>query len=226
MPSRSRRSCAIARAVATSSLLLLAACASVGPAHERPSEPGLGGARAVEGRLSVRYKDLASGKEDALTGRFEWMQRGTARDDDVELTLLDPLGQTVALIRSDPDHASITFRDGRKVEGATPEALTQDTLGWTVPLRGLASWLDGRAASGSAAVSLDDGRLRQDNWTIRFVRDDETSKPRAQSGAQSIAQSTAQSTAQSKLPKRIDLFYPGPPAEIEMRLVIDRRSGA
>ena len=195
---RSRR----LRAIAGSSLLVLAACAAIPANNERANERSSAGARSVEGRLSVRYKDLASGKEDALSGRFEW----TGRGDDVELILLDPLGQTVALIRSDPDHSSITFRDGRKVEGATPEALTQDTLGWTVPLRGLGSWLDGRAASGSAAVTLDDGRLRQDNWTIRFVREGESSK--------------------SPLPKRIDLFYPGPPAEIEMRLVIDRRNGA
>lgn len=147
--------------------------------------------------MSVRYKDLASGKEDALSGRFEWSQSG----DEIELLLLDPLGQTVALIRSDPRRSSITFRDGRKVEGETPEALTQDTLGWTVPLRGLGSWLAGRPDPGSPAVALDGDGFRQTDWTVRFVRD-------------------------SSLPKRIDLGYPGPPAEIEMRLIIDQRSDA
>ena len=159
--------------------------------------------------MSVRYKDLSRDKEDALSGRFEWTQSG----DNVELSLLDPLGQTVALIRSDPSHSSITFRDGRRVEGATPEALTQDTLGWTVPLRGLGSWLDGRPAAGSPAVTLADGGLRQDNWTIRFVRDDDKNNALGNS-------------ANNSPPRRIDLRYPGPPAEIEMRLVIDQRSGA
>ena len=157
--------------------------------------------RTIEGRMSVRYKDLESQKEDALSGRFVW----TASGDDLELSLLDPLGQTVALIRSGASGASITFRDGRRVDGATPEALTQRTLGWNVPLRGLRSWLDGKPDGGSAVTKLDDGRIRQDHWTIRF-QPDET----APAGSP---------------PKRIDLVYPGPPAEIEMRLVVDQRSG-
>ncbi len=195
------------RAFATSLLFFLAGCATLPSANESR----LAGARSIEGRLSVRYKDLAGGKEDALSGRFEWTQRG----DEIELSLLDPLGQTVALIRSAPGRSSVAFRDGRKVEGATPEALTQDTLGWTVPLSGLGSWLDGRAAAGSSAVMLADGGLRQDNWTIRFVRDEDTSKS---------ASDAATNTATGAPPRRIDLHYPGPPAEIEMRLVIDQRS--
>ena len=199
------------RACAISLVVFLAGCASI------PSiaDPPLAGARTFEGRISVRYKDLVSGKEDALSGRFVWTQylstnalHETQTGDDIELTLLDPLGQTVALILSDAHHSSITFRDGRKVEGATPEALTQDTLGWTVPLSGLASWLEGQPAAHRPFDKLDDGRLRQDNWTIRFVRDDD------------------KGNATGRLPpKRIDLSYPGPPAEIEMRLAIDQRSG-
>jgi outer membrane lipoprotein LolB len=156
--------------------------------------------RTIEGRMSVRYHDLATGKDDASSGRFVWTRDGDA----LELSLLDPLGQTVALIRSDARRSSIVFRDGRRVEGATPEALTEQTLGWTVPLRGLGDWLDGRTASDRPATLLDDGRVRQDGWTLRFQRDE---------GAAADAP-----------PKRIDLVYPGPPAEIEMRLVVDQRS--
>ena len=218
---RSRRG----RAIATSLMFSLAGCASLPSIKEAPNERTAAGARSIEGRLSVRYRDLARDKEDALSGRFEWTQRG----DDVELSLLDPLGQTVALIRSGPSHSSITFRDGRKVEGATPEALTQDTLGWTVPLRGLESWLDGRPAAGSSAETLGDGRLRQDNWTIRFVRENDMGNVAGNSAVTSpiiAADTSTSASAYASLPKRIDLYYPGPPAEIEMRLVIDRRSGA
>ncbi len=192
------------RAIATSSLLFLAGCAAL-PSSDGPR---IAGAHSIEGRMSVRYKDLASDKEDALSGRFEWSQSG----DGIELALLDPLGQTVALIRSDRHRSSIAFRDGRKVEGATPEALTQDTLGWTVPLQGLGSWLDGRPAPDSPAVALDGDGFRQSNWTIRFVRN--------------VADPAADPSAPASLPTRIDLHYPGPPAEIEMRLVIDQRSDA
>ena len=187
-----------ARRAAVFLLMFVAACTTVPPgAFDRVVE-----GRTIEGRLSVRYRDLGTQKEDALSGRFVW----TASGDDLELSLLDPLGQTVALIRSGATGSSITFRDGRRVDGATPEALTQRTLGWTVPLRGLRAWLDGKTDAGSAFTRLDDGRVRQDEWTIRFVPDDDG----APAGAP---------------PKRIDLAYPGPPAEIEMRLVVDQRSG-
>jgi outer membrane lipoprotein LolB len=176
--------------------VLCAACATAG------LERSMHGGDTVAGRISVRYKDLATHKDDTSTGGFVWTQSGDA----VELSLLDPLGQTVALIRSDANRSTIAFRDGRKVEGATPESLTQQTLGWTVPLRGLRYWLAGRADPGSTPAVLEDGRIRQDRWTIRFLRED---------GAPADA-----------LPKRVDLVYPGPPAEIELRLVVDQRSSS
>lgn len=192
------RSSAAARFVAgllsIAVMLFAASCATVPPgALDRLQ------GRTVEGRLSVRYTNLESAKEESVAGRFVW----TANRDDIELSLLDPLGQTVALIRSSAARSTITFRDGRRVDGATPEELTRETLGWTVPLRGLGAWLDGHADPASPSTTLDDGRLRQDAWTIRFQADD--------------------TAAAGAPPRRIDLAYPGPPVAIEMRLVVDRR---
>lgn len=165
--------------------------------------------RVIEGRISVRYKNLDRDREESLSGRFDWSERGAA----IELALLDPLGQTVALIRSSPAGSSIRFRDGRVVEGATPEALTQETLGWTVPMRGLAAWLEGHPAATSSSAPVEgysiNERFRQDGWTISFA-------PPVDRGAQGA----------TRKPRRIDLSYAGPPAEIEMRLVVDRRSGS
>ena len=184
-------------AAAVLATFLLISCTTLPRGALAPTVDG----RTVEGRLSVRYKDLATSKEDALSGRFVW----TADATDIDLSLLDPLGQTVALIRSGTERSTVTFRDGRRVDGATPEALTRRALGWTVPLTGLRYWLDGRPDPHSPVTTGDDGRLRQDGWTIRFVAADDA--------------------APDAPPKRIDLAYPGPPVEIEMRLVVDRRSG-
>lgn len=185
-----------ARAIVATIASLAAGCSTLPPGALDRTIRGA----TIEGRMSVHYTDLASGKGDASSGKFVWTTDG----DMLELSLLDPLGQTVALIRSDPRRSSIVFRDGRKVDGATPEALTEETLGWTLPLSGLRDWLDGRPGPTSPVTRLDDGRIRQDGWTIRFVRED---------GAPPDA-----------LPKRIDLAYPGPPAAIELRLVVDQRS--
>ena len=172
---------------------VMAGCALLQPAALDRSMDG----RTIEGRLSVRYKTLATDKEESLSGRFVWTSSG----EDLELSLLDPLGQTVALIRSGATRSSITFRDGRVVDGATPESVTEQTLGWAVPLHGLRYWLEGETDRASDVTTLSDGRLRQDNWSIRFSGDE-------------------------PLPKRIDLYYPGPPAEVDLRLVVDQRSGA
>ena len=176
-------------------LTLMAACSTLPPGALDRKITG----RTIEGRMAVHYTDLATGKDDASSGRFVWTTSGDA----LEVSLLDPLGQTVALIRSDDRRSSIVFRDGRRFEGASPESLTEQTLGWTVPLRGLRYWLEGQPDRASAVTTLPDGRIRQDDWTIRFVRD-------------------ADSAADAP-PKRIDLAYPGPPAAIELRLVVDER---
>ena len=169
--------------------IALAGCASPQAALERTVV-----GHTIEGRLSVRYRSLADDRTEALSGRFVWTTSG----DELELGLLDPLGQTVALIRSSPATSSITFRDGRRVDGATPESLTQQALGWTVPLHGLRYWLEGETDRDRDVERLTDGRLRQDDWSIRFGEGDGP-------------------------PKRIDLHYPGPPAEIDLRLVVDQR---
>jgi outer membrane lipoprotein LolB len=182
--------------------LVLAGCASVPAGTFDRTVHG----ETIEGRIAIHYKDLATDREDASSGHFVWTTSG----DELELSLLDPLGQTVALVRSDARHSSITFRDGHKVEGDTPEQLTQRTLGWTVPLRGLRFWLTGRADPSRPVTMLADGRLCQDNWTIGFERgsDDHAGAPA------------------DPLPKRIDLHFPGPPAAVELRLVVDSRSAS
>ncbi len=186
-----------ARAAAAIASLVIAGCATLPPGALDRTIRG----DTIEGRLSVHYTDAQTGREDASSGKFVW----TTTADALELSLLDPLGQTVALIRSGSHGSSIQLRDGRRFDGATPESLTEQTLGWTVPLRGLRWWLAGEPDPRSPVATLDDGRIRQDGWTIRFVRDD---------GATADAP-----------PKRIDLAYPGPPAAIELRLVVDERSG-
>ena len=174
--------------------LLLGACASVPSGTFDRAVRG----ETVEGRLSVRYTDQRTGNDDGSSGRFVW----TANADALELSLLDPFGQTIALVRSDATRSSITFRDGRRIDGDTPEALTERALGWTVPLRGLRYWLNGRADPSRPSSTLPDGRLRQDDWAIRF-----------QPGTNDDA----------SLPARIDLSFPGPPAAIELHLIVDER---
>ena len=91
-----------------------------------------------------------------------------------ELLLLTPLGQGVARILSRPGEARLTAGESQH---AAPDAetLTEQLLGWRLPLSGLAWWALGSNAPGSASrVELDAGgriaRLTQDGWDIEYLR--------------------------------------------------------
>jgi len=192
----------VARLVAVAFSLMVAACASLPPPPSGATAAPIG--REMSGRLSVHYHDLSTDHEETTFANFDWTERG----ENVQLSLFDPLGQTVARIESNPSNSVLMLRDGRRFVGETPEALTREALGWTLPVRGLIAWLGGRSArDGSLVVSSGPDhsrRLSEDGWTILYP--DAADPPDA--------------------PRRIDLSFPGPPVAIDLRIVIDRRSGS
>jgi outer membrane lipoprotein LolB len=170
---------------AAAATLLLAACAAPGfilPQQSTEFE--------LSGRIAVTYRD------DATTGNLAW--RHGARSD--EMVLTTPMGQGIArLARVDGDF-TLTTQDGRELRAADAESLTEQALGFRLPLAGLADWVRGRAAphpaSEPARVRRDAaGRLaefEQSGWTIRYLE------------------------YADALPSRLALSYPG----LELRLAI------
>ncbi|HEX7649951.1 MAG TPA: outer membrane lipoprotein LolB [Noviherbaspirillum sp.] len=152
-------------------LLLLAGCASVGPFGSAsapvPSTP-LEFHRAIDltGRLSVRYQ--AGDKEEALHGSFTWSQSGP----NTNVTLLSPLGQAIAIIRTTSDGA--TLEQGGQPPRSAPDVntLTAETLGWPLPVAGLREWLQGfvidRDGHRFTASSQTDGVQTRDGWQISY----------------------------------------------------------
>jgi outer membrane lipoprotein LolB len=134
----------------------IAGCASLAP--EAPPADLF----AIVGRVAVRYGD------EAASGRVSW-RHGTATD---ELLISSPLGQGIAQItRRDGVYTLVTAKDER-FSAADPEQLTEQALGWALPLAGLPDWVQGRAQPGaSAEPRYHDGRLaglRQLGWTIEY----------------------------------------------------------
>jgi outer membrane lipoprotein LolB len=164
-------------------LLLLAACAGPGfvlPAANAEFE--------MAGRIAVSYRN------DAGSGNIAW--RHAARSD--EMLLTTPLGQGVArLVRVDGE-TTLTTQDGREFKAADAESLTEQVLGFRVPIVGLADWVRGRSAQApaptherrDAAGRL--AELEQAGWRIEY---------QAWDGA---------------LPARMRLSFPG----VELRLAI------
>ena len=163
--------------------LLLAACAAPGllfPAADAEFE--------LAGRIAVRYRD------DAGSGNITW--RHGVRSD--EMLLTSPFGQGIArLVRRD-NEITLTAQDGREFKAADAESLTEQVLGFRLPLRGLADWVRGRPTAAPAPTQRrndDAGRLaelEQSGWRIEYLE------------------------YEGKLPSRLKLTFPG----LELRIAI------
>jgi outer membrane lipoprotein LolB len=155
------------------------------------------------GRLSVSYR--AAGKPESLQGKFLWVQRG----EQIDIELLTPLGQTIARIAIAPGRARIEQSGGDVREAASIDQLTEQTLGWTLPVNGLRYWLQGfmpDARGQLASVTPDQsGTLRGDGWKLRYV--------------------SWQADGSTAMPKRIDFTRDTAQSELALRVVIDRWQG-
>jgi outer membrane lipoprotein LolB len=145
-------------AVAGLWVVLLAACATT-PA------PGPSGASfELTGRVAVRSA------QDAVSGGVFW-RHGPDFDD---LMISSPLGQGVAEITRRADRYTLVTADARRISAADPESLTEEALGWRLPLSGLPDWVQGRPDPRETAETRygQDGRaqlIRQLGWTIEYL---------------------------------------------------------
>jgi outer membrane lipoprotein LolB len=172
---------------------LLAACAGTSPDGAAPGPAAyVDTPFTATGRLSARH-----GRE-AVAVHFEWSHR-PPRD---ELAVTTPLGQTVAELSGDAAQPRVEVRtaDGRTAEAADWSSLTEQALGFPLPVEGLAAWIRGapHPGAGYARETDREGRvalLRQDGWEIVYDYPD----------------------AAARAPLRLRITYP----EFEIRVVVD-----
>jgi outer membrane lipoprotein LolB len=142
--------------------VMIAGCAAI------PREPPPPAGFELAGRVAVRH-----GAESA-SARMSW-RHAPAFD---ELLISSPLGQGIAEITRRDGIYTLLTSDGQRVSAPDPEALTEQALGWRLPLAGLPDWVRGRPQPGHAADARygDDRRatlLRQLGWTIEYLAYDE-----------------------------------------------------
>jgi len=154
----------------------------------------------LSGRLSVSYR--ADGTPRSMQGKFLWTQR----DQQIDIELLTPLGQTMARIAIVPGRARIEQAGGEIREASSIEQLTEQTLGWPLPADGLRYWLQGftRDSMGQLTTITPDqsGSLRSEGWKLRYA--------------------AWQADRSTTVPKRIDFSRETKSSELSIRLVIDR----
>ena len=163
-------------------LLLLGACAQLETRVPQDVRFDL------SGRIAVRYGN------EAFSGNLAWRHAGSAD----ELLITSSLGAGVARLVRDGEDIVLTTAEPREYRGSDAEALTEQVLGFRVPVAGLADWVRGRPGRNASNVQHgDDGRLRsleQDGWRVDYLE------------------------YQDRLPSRMRLTYPG----IELRLAISQ----
>lgn len=118
---------------------------------------------SIKGRIGVQ----SEGK--GFSGGLSW-QHDSLNDD---ISLYSPLGGQVASIKKNPEKVTLEDGKGNSISAIDAETLTQNTLGWRLPLTGLADWSLGRPASSPIQASTQDeqGRLislKQDGWEIEY----------------------------------------------------------
>ena len=157
---------AFAGKAAAATLLLAAACA-----HVELKPPAVVEFELL-GRIAARHAD------DAFTGAVQW--RHAASGD--EMLITTPMGQGVARIVREGDAVQLTTADGKEYRAPDAESLTERTLGFRLPLEGLADWVQGRASPGVPAREhkASDGKLHsldQRGWHIDYLAYGDDERP-------------------------------------------------
>ena len=155
----------------------------------------------IQGRFSVAYEQ--TNRPQSVQGRFQWQQQGQR----IDIDLMSPLGQTMAKLAITPNLATIQ-QTGKEIKSAPNIAeLTEQTLGWSLPVAGMRDWLQGfnrgtnnqhQSASPSGSNQFD-----SDGWHIHYV--------------------SWQQNSVSVYPKRIDLTRTSPQLhQLSLRIIIDQ----
>jgi outer membrane lipoprotein LolB len=128
---------------------------------------GAGGGESANfgliGRVSV--KDEKQG----FSGGIHWQHTDTGD----QILLLSPLGQAVAQIQRNPEGIRLTTSEQKIYYAADVEGLTEQVLGWHLPLVGLQYWVQSMNSPTTTATVdwSSNGRIvaiRQDDWEITY----------------------------------------------------------
>ncbi len=117
----------------------------------------------LKGRIGVQTDTKG------FSGSTQWQH--TADQDTV--ALFSPLGSQAASITRTTEKVSLMTSDNKYYEATDAETLTEQNLGWRLPMRGLSDWVLGRPNQEAVEASQwdDAGRLvklKQDGWEIEY----------------------------------------------------------
>lgn len=146
--------------------LLLASCAVTPPLAQPAQRSAVAEQEpfALNGRISVKHDGQRT------FANMYWTHRGDTDD----ILLSGPLGQTVASLHRDARGVVLQTKDGL-YSAVDMGDLTEQVLGWRLPLAGLRYWVLALPDPASEASIEHDVNgqvsvLQQDDWKIRYTR--------------------------------------------------------
>lgn len=148
-------------------LALTAGCASTPPLVPADVVPPPSANWTLQGRIGVQAG------EQSLSGQIHWQHR--VETDEVLLT--SPLGQGVARIVRNGKGVSLEVPNQPTRRAPDAESLTREALGYTLPVAGLAWWMQARPDPGGAFEATRDSagrlaQLKQHGWVIDYLQYD------------------------------------------------------
>ena len=143
------------------SLAFLGACTTLAPVP--PANQALVPAFQIVGRISVRHDN------DGFSGNLNW-RHNPAND---EFVILNPLGQGVARITQNAQGVTLETADGKVLRAHDAETLTEQALGFRLPLSGLPNWVQAQPVGNDAKLRYHtDGTLdslTEQGWQIEYL---------------------------------------------------------
>jgi outer membrane lipoprotein LolB len=144
-------------ALGVAAAAVLGACASL-PEHGVAPPGGF----ELSGRVAVQHA------KESGSARIFWRH---SRDAD-QMLITTPVGQGIANLTREGDRFLLVTSDKREFRAADAETLTEEALGWRLPLSGLADWVQGRASPGRPAEvipqAVDGPEIHQDGWRVAY----------------------------------------------------------
>lgn len=117
----------------------------------------------ASGRMGVKVN------ERGYSASFDWLRENGVETFDVNT----PLGNTVGQLCHDVQGYLAVDNNGRRYEAATAEELSQQLLGYHLPIEHLATWANGEWVKNEPHEIAPDGSLKQLGWQIMRAVDEQ-----------------------------------------------------
>lgn len=117
----------------------------------------------ASGRLGVKVQEQGS------YGHFDWLRQNGVETIDINT----PIGTTLGSLCRDQEGVMAMDHKNRLFQAASLEDLSQQLLGYRLPLSALPVWANGEWVASEPHQLNEDGSLQQYGWRVQYQQDEQ-----------------------------------------------------